>query len=107
MPDKLTITDADREGDQVEITQADIDAAAYYNRVFPELRITEAFARHRQLGFDQARELAAKALDDAIDQGYSAPTDGTECEHGKFYFEECIACYDEHLRAAIRKLGQG
>jgi hypothetical protein len=29
------------------VTQADLDAAAEYNRRFPELRLSEAFARHR------------------------------------------------------------
>lgn len=62
-------------------------------------------ARHRIAAGKQALEEAAKVFTDAIEQGYDPRNQNKgKCEHDKYYFEECIACYDEHLLKAIRKL---
>ena len=45
----------------VEVTQADRDIADEYSRTFPELRLYEAFARHRT-----AAEAAFRAREDAL-----------------------------------------
>lgn len=47
---------------------------------------------------------------EAIAQGYPAPTgEGvrSQCGHGKFGFEDCIACYDEHLERALKQIAAG
>lgn len=53
-------------------------------------------------------EEAALLLEAAIEEGYAAPANRVdECKHGKFGWEDCIACYDERLlevAAAIRQL---
>jgi len=53
-------------------------------------------------------EEAARLLEDAIATGYAAPLNKVDqCEHEKFGWEDCIACYDErllHVAAAIRQL---
>lgn len=42
--------------------------------------------------------LAANLLRDAVAQGYPTPPNKVDqCEHGKFGWEDCIACYDEKL----------
>lgn len=35
-----------------------------------------------------------------IEAGYNAPPEG-KCPHDKYYFEECIACYDDALLTAL------
>lgn len=43
---------------------------------------------------------------EAIDQGYPANRD-SQCEHGRFYFEECIACYDAYLYGKLDAIERG
>jgi hypothetical protein len=54
---------------------------------------------------------AADMLETAIGVGYPTPiAKQDQCEHGKFGWEDCIACYDEKLMqvaAAIRALSPG
>jgi hypothetical protein len=51
-------------------------------------------------------ECAAK-MRDAIGRGYSVPTNKVDkCEHGKFGWEDCIACYDVALVRAISALSK-
>ncbi len=39
---------------------------------------------------------------DAIGSGYPAqPVTNDKCSHGKFGWEDCIACYDEFLTARL------
>src|SRR5882757_9436315 len=62
-----------------------------------------AFAR---LVEARVREECAALLETAIAEGYRVPAiKADECLHGKFGWEDCIACYDEALLitvAAIR-----
>jgi capsule polysaccharide export protein KpsE/RkpR len=41
------------------------------------------------------------AVRQVIEQGYSGVGKTDKCQHDKFGFEECIACYDEALLAAL------
>lgn len=56
----------------------------------------------------EVAERAAVLLEAAIADGYPGPTKKVDqCEHGKYGWEDCIACYDEALTGvviAIRKL---
>ena len=45
--------------DKVEITDADIAMAAEYSRSFPDLRLPEAFARHREQATASLQEALA------------------------------------------------
>lgn len=60
---------------------------------------------------DAMRERAGDMLRKAIENGYSTPARKVDqCEHGKFGWEDCIACYDEQLlktEAAIRGIDAG
>ncbi len=39
---------------------------------------------------------------DAIASGYPSPANKTDqCPHGKFGWEDCIACYDDFLTARL------
>lgn len=42
----------------------------------------------------------------AIQRGYAQRSAG-RCEHGKFYFEDCIACYDEYLESELDAILNG
>lgn len=56
----------------------------------------------------RGREQMAAAVRKAMQDGYpEPPTKGDECEHGKFGWEDCIACYDTALEAAILSLISG
>lgn len=96
------------------VTQADKDVAL---KICKELRhiykecgektvldlgvLVNAFAAHRLAALDEA----AEAFRTAIAQGYPTPPKKTEtCAHNKFGWDDCIACYDEHLEAAILAL---
>lgn len=48
-------------------------------------------------------ERVANAMREAIGSGYPYPPGGdvAECEHGKFGWEDCIACYDDFLTARL------
>ncbi len=58
----------------------------------------------------EALEEAARVLEDAIGRGYSTPVNKIDkCQHDKFGWEDCIACYDDALTltvAAIRALAE-
>jgi hypothetical protein len=50
-------------------------------------------------------ERACDAFDLAIIDGYPTPAHKVDqCTHGKFGWEDCIACYDEALASAIADL---
>lgn len=55
--------------------------------------------------------MACAHFEQAIGDGYPLPADKTtQCAHGQFGWEDCIACYDDALIAkiaAIRLLSQG
>lgn len=47
-------------------------------------------------------EAIVAAMRDAIASGYPWPREKVEqCEHGKFKWEDCIACYDDFLEARL------
>ena len=57
---------------------------------------------------DEARALAERLrealgrVQHVIDNGYPTPGNKVDqCQHGKFGWEDCIACYDEALLAAL------
>ncbi len=58
----------------------------------------------------EALEEAAAMLEEAVGKGYASPANkADQCEHGKFGWEDCIACYDEKMMqvaTAIRALGR-
>lgn len=50
-------------------------------------------------------EEACAAFETAISEGYPTPINKRdECEHGKFGWDDCIACYDNALQATIDAL---
>jgi len=58
-------------------------------------------------GVREGVDYAAEKMCDAIASGYPTPTDKhDQCQHGQFGWEDCIACYDEALLAAIRALSK-
>jgi hypothetical protein len=114
----------------VEITQADREAAAQIYIWFPALSSSVDAAHktaqlirdggadgwnsvrlmrdHRHQAEEAMRTKAGDLLRKAIEDGYPTPPDKTtQCEHGQFGWEDCIACYDEQLlktEAAIRSI---
>ncbi len=53
----------------------------------------------------EAQEQCAALLEEAIASGYPTPASKQDqCEHGKFGWEDCIACYDEQLAAVAEKM---
>ncbi len=100
------------------VTQADRDAAADVAKSYREQKngnwqdrirkgecddgaLVQAFAAHRETALDEA---AAK-FRDAIGRGYPEPENKRDkCPHDRFGWDDCIACYDEHLEAAILAL---
>jgi hypothetical protein len=62
---------------------------------------TDRHAEGRIAGLEEA----ATAFEKAISEGYLTPANKTDqCEHGKFGWEDCIACYDDALYAAAIRL---
>lgn len=60
-------------------------------------RLTSASEARRK-----ALTLAADHFEEAVRQGYDPPIGAwDQCEHGKSRTDECIACYDERLYAAV------
>ncbi|HMO74109.1 MAG TPA: hypothetical protein PKD48_02100 [Sphingopyxis sp.] len=82
------MTDPDK---PVEVTQEDRDAAAEYMRLFPELRLPEAFARHRTRATNEAGEsrgkvtfVRCKSCGGEFDEGeWDADSRCPECEMPK------------------------
>lgn len=45
---------------------------------------------------------------DAMAQGYGPPARKVDrCEHGKFGWEDCISCYDDHLDRVLDAVLRG
>lgn len=60
--------------------------------------LAEVIARARLQGWNECREAAAAMIERAVEGGYPTPAErADQCEHGKFGWEDCIACYDEVL----------
>lgn len=60
--------------------------------------ITDALDAARLQGWNECREVAAAMIERAVEGGYPTPAEkADQCEHGKFGWEDCIACYDEVL----------
>lgn len=55
------------------------------------------------------RERIVAYLRDAVEQGYPSPRGDAraQCEHGRFYFEDCIGCYDEFLMGKLADIENG
>jgi hypothetical protein len=53
-----------------------------------------------------AAQVALKAMEDVVSGNVGAPRDRRDhtCSHGRFYYEDCGQCVDEHLRPAIAAL---
>ena len=58
----------------------------------------QAFTQAEARGREQMADAVRKAMQDGYPE---PPTKGDECDHGKFGWEDCIACYDTALEAAI------
>lgn len=59
-------------------------------------------SRPSPVGRDEVLEEAALLLECAIANGYDVPTNKVDqCEHGKFGWEDCIACYDKALTGTV------
>lgn len=53
----------------------------------------------------KVRRECADVLEAAIDAGYDSLGDArAQCEHGRFGWEDCIACYDVSLMAVVSRL---
>jgi len=62
-------------------------------------------ARHRELSATATRTLAADMLQKVIENGYPTPARKVDqCAHGKFGWEDCIACYDNQLFNLVDRL---
>lgn len=69
-----------------------------------------ALAAHRLSAKQEATREIVATMREAVEHGYPAPTgDGarSQCPHGKFKWEDCIACYDEFLWAKLDAIEQG
>lgn len=64
--------------------------------------LTEILARMKETGRQAGLREAAEAMREAIARGYNAPE--VKCEHGRYGWEDCIACYDDALENAITAL---
>ena len=53
-----------------------------------------------QAEIDQ-RDKRLQAVRDVIEGGYVGVAKVDQCQHGRFGFEDCVACYDEALLAAL------
>ena len=52
-----------------------------------------------------AYERAAEKFQAAIEDGYDVPARKVDqCQHDKFGWEDCIACYDQHLMATVEEV---
>ena len=114
--DGPTITQADREAAQ--------DAAFKNGVVMKHWRaevlrgehdahpLVQAFAAPR-IAAEEATERATiekvvAEMRDAIEAGYPAPERKVDrCAHGKFGWEDCIACYDDALSARLDTIERG
>jgi hypothetical protein len=56
-------------------------------------------------GIHDVVERAAAIMQAAIEQGYPGTgNNADQCKHGRFGFEDCIACYDEFLMAKVEEI---
>jgi hypothetical protein len=63
---------------------------------------SELIQQAYEAGRRDMREAAGKVFIDWIGEGYEPPKDKTtQCPHGQFGWEDCIACYDEALLGKI------
>lgn len=54
------------------------------------------------------REAIVAFMRDVISRGYATPARKVDrCEHGKFGWEDCIACYDDVLEDALLAIERG
>lgn len=80
------------------------------HHLFDEIYEAEADAllAFANLVEERVKGKAADMLDAAIARGYATPPiKQDQCEHGKFGWEDCIACYDvalDQIASAIRAM---
>lgn len=68
----------------------------------------ECLAAHRELGAREERAQIVAAVRQAINFGYAVPEQKTDqCEHGRFGWEDCIACYDDALEQILLSIERG
>lgn len=112
---KIIPTQADREAAADIVT----NAVKEVNDRFPDWQPTptmlgyaravasaaaEALASHALAARIEGAREVAEAVREAIAAGYPEPARKVDkCAHGKFGWEGCIACYDDHLEAALNK----
>lgn len=57
------------------------------------------------------KEAIVVFMREAVDQGYPGPSGKRDhreqCEHGRFYYEDCIACYDAYLHGKLDAIQRG
>lgn len=57
---------------------------------------------------EKERAAVVTAVRDAIASGYPTPASKSDrCEHGRFGWEDCIACYDNALEDALQAIERG
>lgn len=110
-----TSTDAAKE---IVVGQCDREAAANYFAAINELYrasmarsgeydasvCVQALAHHRIA--ERAR--CTHAIRVLIRKGYDVPADKVDqCDHGKFGWEDCIACYDDEWEKLADNLDRG
>lgn len=78
---------------------------AEYNSNYLDQMFVQAFARMKEAGRQAGLREAAAAMREAIARGYNAPE--VKCEHDRYGWEDCIACYDDALESAITALLEG
>lgn len=90
--------------ERVERHLAEMEAAGFVNMTIELADVRAILATQAEM---VKRIGEAVAL---IERGYRGVDKADLCEHGKCGFEDCIACYDDALLAALKdnkKLGQG
>jgi hypothetical protein len=61
-----------------------------------------------QKGRQAEREAVVAFMREAVVTGYPPPTDdGSQCSHGNFRRQDCIACYDDFLSARLDAVEAG
>lgn len=112
MSERATVTETAKVGDElVEAIGQKLDLAYSRHRQNNYLGSYSDYRREVLALITAARrdalERAATMLEAVIATGYPAPPKAERCEHGKFAWEDCGACYDDTLDAcasAIRAL---
>lgn len=113
MVDDALATEADRDaaGNLMRsLGEPEHHISRFFDGELDHTDVVQAFKAHRLAGVAAGREEACQAIEQRIHEGYDVPARKVDqCAHGKFGWEDCIACYDDALEgtlSAIRQRGE-